>query len=106
MNALGDYERKLDAARRWGKEWHFRIGVHLLRGITNPEQAANQYAELAQAMVQGLWPEVIKQFSGKYGIPPGRGAVVVVPPIVRREEPTGRQHCATAEDRECLSVLR
>ena len=77
LNALGDYERKLDAARRWGKEWHFRIGVHLLRGITNPEQAANQYAELAQAMVQGLWPEVIKQFSGKYGIPPGRGAVVV-----------------------------
>ena len=77
LNALQDYERKLDAARRWGKEWHFRIGVHLLREITTAEQAAKQYAELAQAMVQGLWPEVIKQFSLKYGVPPGRGAVVV-----------------------------
>ena len=77
LKALGDYERKLDAARRWGKEWHFRIGVHLLRGICSAEQAATQYAELAQAMVQGLWPEVIDQFSQKYGTPPGRGAVVL-----------------------------
>ena len=77
LNALGDYERKLDAARRWGKEWHFRIGVHLLRGICNAEQAATQYTELAQSMVQGLWPEVIDQFSKKYGRPPGRGAVVL-----------------------------
>lgn len=72
-----DYERKLDAARRWGKEWHFRIGVHLLRGVIGAEIASQQYADLAQAMLQGLWPEVITEFSRKHGTPPGRGAVVL-----------------------------
>ena len=32
-----DYERKLDLARRWAKEWHFRIGVHHLRGLIGAE---------------------------------------------------------------------
>ena len=72
-----DYERKLDATRRWGKEWHFRIGVHLLRGIIDAATASRQYADLAQAMLQGLWPEVIDEFSRKHGTPPGRGAVVL-----------------------------
>ena len=45
-----DYERRLDEARRWGKEWHFRIGVHLLRRLTDPSTAGGQYADLASAM--------------------------------------------------------
>ena len=27
-----DYERKLDLARRWAKEWHFRIGCTICAG--------------------------------------------------------------------------
>ena len=77
LSALQDYERKLDTARRWGKEWHFRIGVHLLRGITDATDASTQYADLAQAMLRGLWPAVIDEFSRKHGTPPGRGAVVM-----------------------------
>jgi len=77
LAALHDYERKLDTARRWGKEWHFRIGVHLLRGIIDATDASTQYADLAQAMLQGLWPAVIDEFSRKHGTPPGRGAVVL-----------------------------
>ncbi|RFP88296.1 glutamine-synthetase adenylyltransferase [Rhodobacteraceae bacterium 63075] len=72
-----DYERKLDLARRWGKEWHFRIGVHFLRGLIGAEDAGVQYAELAQAMLTALWPEVVAQFSEKHGAPPGRGAAVL-----------------------------
>ncbi len=72
-----DYERKLDAARRWAKEWHFRIGVHHLRGLIDAAQAGGQYADLAQANLAALWPEVVAQFGRKHGAPPGRGAVVL-----------------------------
>jgi glutamate-ammonia-ligase adenylyltransferase len=40
-----DYEQALDAARRWQHEWHFRIGVHQLRGLITPETAGRHYAE-------------------------------------------------------------
>jgi [glutamine synthetase] adenylyltransferase / [glutamine synthetase]-adenylyl-L-tyrosine phosphorylase len=36
-----DYEARLDAARRWAKEWHFRIGVHHLRGLTTGSRRAS-----------------------------------------------------------------
>jgi len=72
-----DYEAQLIAARRWAKEWHFRIGVHFLRGLTDAEQAGAQYAELAEAVIAALWPVVIAQFAQKHGPPPGRGGVVV-----------------------------
>lgn len=72
-----DYERKLDAARRWTKEWNFRIGVHLLRGLSDAEEAGRQYTDLARAVVQSVWPEVCAQFALKHGPPPGRGAVIL-----------------------------
>ncbi|KUF08832.1 glutamine-synthetase adenylyltransferase [Pseudoponticoccus marisrubri] len=72
-----DYERRLDAARRWGKEWHFRAGVHLLRGLMDPEEAGHAYAELAEATLSALFPVVVVEFARKHGPPPGRGAVVL-----------------------------
>lgn len=72
-----DYENKLDATRRWAKEWHFSIGVHHLRGLASADQVATRYAELAQASLRGLWPHVVGQFAQKYGPLPGRGAVIV-----------------------------
>ena len=72
-----DYERQLDLARRWAKEWHFRVGVHLLRGLMSPEEAGKAYADLAEAVLAGLWPVVQDQFASKHGAPPGRGAVVL-----------------------------
>jgi len=72
-----DYEGRLDAARRWMKEWHFRIGVHALRGLIDAEAAGAQYADLAQACLRGLWPHVVAEFAAKHGAPPGRGATVL-----------------------------
>lgn len=72
-----DYERQLDTARRWHKEWHFRIGVHHLRGLINAADAGRLYAELAEAMLRALWPAVTAEFGLKHGPPPGRGAVVL-----------------------------
>ncbi len=72
-----DYERRLDAARRWKNEWHFRVGVHLLRGLTDAEEAGTQYADLAGVTLEVLWPTVQAEFARKHGPAPGRGAVVL-----------------------------
>ncbi|OSQ51216.1 [protein-PII] uridylyltransferase family protein [Marivita geojedonensis] len=72
-----DYENKLNTARRWAKEWHFRIGVHLLRGLIGAEEAGAQYADLADATLGALAPEVEADFARKHGPCPGRGAVVL-----------------------------
>ncbi|WP_040545507.1 [protein-PII] uridylyltransferase family protein [Salipiger bermudensis] len=73
----GDYETRLDMARRWQKEWHFRAGVHLLRGLSEPEEAGEHYADLAEASLAAVLPVVQEEFARKHGSAPGRGAVVV-----------------------------
>jgi [glutamine synthetase] adenylyltransferase / [glutamine synthetase]-adenylyl-L-tyrosine phosphorylase len=77
LGSVADYEARLDATRRWAKEWHFRIGVHHLRGLIDATEAGGQYADLAEAVVAVLWPQVVAQFARRHGPPPGRGAVVL-----------------------------
>lgn len=77
LAAIGDYEARLNAARVWAREWHFRIGVHHLRGLIDAAVAGREYAGLAGAVLAALWPVVVAEFSRKHGPPPGRGAVVL-----------------------------
>lgn len=77
LETVPDYERKLDAARRWMKEWHFRVGVHHLRGLIDGFEAAKEYADLAEAVIAGVWPVVGAEVARKHGPAPGRGAVVM-----------------------------
>lgn len=77
LETVPDYEGKLSAARRWQREWHFRIGVHHLRGLIDAVQAGREYADLAGAVIAALWPAVVADFAAKHGVPPGRGAVVL-----------------------------
>jgi len=72
-----DYETRLDAARRWRKEWHFRIGVHHLRGLISAAEAGRHYADLAEAVLGAVWEPVVAEFAAKHGPPPGRGAAVL-----------------------------
>ncbi|MGB3315532.1 MAG: glutamine-synthetase adenylyltransferase, partial [Albidovulum sp.] len=72
-----DYEWRLGAARIWAREWHFRIGVHHLRGLIDAGQAGREYADLAGAILAALWPVCVEEFARKHGPPPGRGAVVL-----------------------------
>ncbi len=72
-----DYEAKLSAARRWKNEWHFRVGVHHLRGLIEGAAAGQHYSDLASAVLAALWPEVCAEFAGKHGAPPGRGAAIL-----------------------------
>ncbi len=77
MARADSYEARLDLARRWQKEWHFRISVHFLRAIVPAQEASAQYAELAQAVVAALFPVVTAEFARKHGAQPGRGAAVL-----------------------------
>jgi glutamate-ammonia-ligase adenylyltransferase len=77
MAAETDYETQLDMARRWAREWRFRIGVHHLRGLIDGVAAARQYADLAEAVIVALAPLVAAQFSRRHGPPPGRGAAIL-----------------------------
>ncbi|SFS08477.1 [protein-PII] uridylyltransferase family protein [Yoonia litorea] len=77
LSVAGDYEAQLLTARRWAKEWHFRIGVHFLRGLISAEDAGAQYTDLADAVLQGIWPVVVAEFASKHGNPPGRGGALV-----------------------------
>ena len=74
---LEDYEHRLDAMRRWQKEWRFRIGVHFLRGLIGPEEAAAQYSDLAESVLEVLAPLVIAQFADRHGGLPGRGGCIL-----------------------------
>jgi glutamate-ammonia-ligase adenylyltransferase len=59
------------------KDWHFRIGVHHLRGLISPDVAAQEYSDLAEAVVRGLWDATRAEFARKHGELPGRGAIVL-----------------------------
>ena len=77
LSAERDYEGKLDATRGWRREWHFRVGVHHLRGLIDGARAGAHYADLADVIIAALWPLVRAQFSERHGAPPGRGAAVL-----------------------------
>ncbi|MEM6385024.1 MAG: glutamine-synthetase adenylyltransferase [Pseudomonadota bacterium] len=77
LAAEADYEKLLDRARLWQKEWHFRIGVHLLRGLADADETGWHYADLAGAVIKALWPHVTREFARKHGEAPGRGASVL-----------------------------
>ncbi|QPH53634.1 glutamine-synthetase adenylyltransferase [Pontivivens ytuae] len=72
-----DYERALDAARRWQKERHFRIGVHLLRGLSATAEAERAWSDLAEACLAVLLPLAIEEQAHRHGPPPGEGAMVL-----------------------------
>ena len=77
LSETADYEKKLDLARVWTREWRFRIGVHHLRGLIDANESGQQYADIAGAVLTALWPTVLDQFAQKHGRAPGRGAAVV-----------------------------
>lgn len=77
LATAADYEARLDMGRRWMKEWHFRVGVHHLRGLVDGFEAGKQYADLAEAVVAVIWDEVTAEFAQRHGSMPGRGAVVL-----------------------------
>jgi glutamate-ammonia-ligase adenylyltransferase len=77
LGETSDYEAALNQARHWMKERHFRIGVHLLRGLADAEEAAAAYSAVAEAVLAAILPVVTEDFAARHGPPPGASAVVV-----------------------------
>ena len=98
LGELRDYEAKLDGARRWMKEWHFRIGVHHLRGLIDADEAGAQYSGLADAVLNGIWPVVAQEYSSKHGPPPGKGAAVLAMGSL------GSEHLTAASDLDLIVI--
>ena len=72
-----DLEAAMDAARRWGGEQKFRVGVQLLRNALTPERAAEQLSDVADAALICLVPHVEADFARTHGHLPGRGAALL-----------------------------
>ena len=77
LSQTDDYETQLSQTRRWMKEWHFRIGVHHLRGLIDAKTSGSQYADLAEAVVSSLFPFVQVEFERKHGKLPDSAATVL-----------------------------
>ena len=77
LAGIADYETALNRARIWMKERHFRIGVHLLRGLAEADAAAAAYSNVADAVVAAVLPLVAEDFARRHGPAPGAGPAVV-----------------------------
>ncbi len=77
MAGTTDYEDQLNSARRWMKEQHFRIGVQHLKAMISSKEAAQNYSDLAEAVLRAILPPVCADFAKRHGPMPGRGAMVL-----------------------------
>ena len=77
LDGIDDYERVLDASRRWAREHWFRAGVHVLRNVSEPEEAGRAFTAIAEASLTGLLPHVIDDFATRHGRPPGNGMAIL-----------------------------
>ncbi|MBM2576615.1 glutamine-synthetase adenylyltransferase [Jannaschia sp. Os4] len=75
--AGGDFEQALDGLRRWHREAHFRVGVHLLRGLADTGAAGRAYAALAEATVRAAWDAAKADVAHQHGGIPGLGTSVL-----------------------------
>ncbi|MEM9796442.1 MAG: glutamine-synthetase adenylyltransferase [Pseudomonadota bacterium] len=68
---IADYEGCLIRLRRWHRDTHFRIGVHLLRGLAAPDAAGRAYAALAEGTLRAAWAVAHGETVRRYGAVPG-----------------------------------
>ncbi|HEY8066062.1 MAG TPA: bifunctional [glutamine synthetase] adenylyltransferase/[glutamine synthetase]-adenylyl-L-tyrosine phosphorylase [Methylosinus sp.] len=80
------YEEALDAARVFGQEQKFLIGVRILTGALSVAEAGLAYARLAECVIAALLPRVEAEFARAHGrIEGGRAAVVALGKLGGRE---------------------
>ena len=77
LTRAADYEGALNQTRIWAQEIRFRIGVHLLRGISDANAVAKAYSDLAETCLSQLFPVVCAHMATRHGTAQGRGAAVI-----------------------------
>ncbi len=77
LNAAEDFQDRLDRARVVCHEQAFLIGVRLLSGIVEAEQAGGAFTLLAEQIVAAMHAAVSEEFSSLHGDVDGGGTVVL-----------------------------
>lgn len=72
-----DYQDILDFARVWAREYRFRLGVRVLTGSADAEEAGPAYAALAGELVSAMVPIAERQIADRFGPMPGGECVAV-----------------------------
>ena len=62
----------MSAQRRWANDRAFQIGVHVLRGLLTPVDAARPLSDIADASLCALTPAVASAFASRHGPHPRR----------------------------------
>jgi glutamate-ammonia-ligase adenylyltransferase len=78
--ALGrarDQQDALDATRRWAQRREFRIGLHVLLGLTDGDAAGEHFTAIAGIIIEALLARVGRWFEAQHGRI-GTGAFAVV----------------------------
>lgn len=72
-----DYQDVLDAVRRWTNDRKFRIGVHLMQGLTDGPAAGPALSTVAEASLAAVLPASHQDFAEQHGYFPGPGMAVL-----------------------------
>jgi glutamate-ammonia-ligase adenylyltransferase len=72
-----DFQEILDRTRVLGSEQAFLIGIRVLSGTINANQAGGAYALLAERVIAAMQGAVERELTRAYGRVPGGGAAVV-----------------------------
>lgn len=85
LTGAGGFEAKLNAARRFHREEAFRIGVQVLEGVANAQDAGAAYADLAEACVRAMADAALGEVERMYGAQPGEFVVLALGKFGGRE---------------------
>lgn len=71
------FEHILDITRRWTNDHKFRIGIQVLRGVTDSIAAGPALTSVAETVIRVLCPEVEKEFATQHGRIEGAGICAI-----------------------------
>jgi glutamate-ammonia-ligase adenylyltransferase len=71
------FEHVLDITRRWTNDHKFRIGIQVLRGITDGIAAGPALTSVAETVIRVLVPAVEDEFAAQHGRVVGAGMSVI-----------------------------
>jgi glutamate-ammonia-ligase adenylyltransferase len=73
----GGYEEMLNGARRFAREEIFRVGLQIVDGRAQAQQAGPALTDIAEAVIAGLLPRVEAELAASAGVLPGAGFAVI-----------------------------
>ena len=90
LDEARDYQDVIDRARIIGQEQVFLIAAGLLSGTVRASRAGEQFASLAEALLQRLFAAVRREFERRHGFVPGASAALLAFGKLASREMTAR----------------